>query len=56
VNNRDAPPGRASFCRWHVLGTELDFAKDLSLTFELGGARNPSIVERIKTVAYYYQR
>jgi hypothetical protein len=46
--------GRASFCRWHVLGTELDFEHDLELTFELGGAQNPQIVDRHKTVSYLY--
>ncbi|HKP62713.1 MAG TPA: DUF2961 domain-containing protein [Polyangiales bacterium] len=48
------PPGRASFCRWHVLGTELDFDKSLEMTFELGGAANPSIVDRHKSIAYLY--
>jgi hypothetical protein len=37
-----------------VLGTELDFDKSLEMTFELGGAQNPSIVDRHKTVAYLY--
>jgi hypothetical protein len=46
--------GRASFCRWHVLGTELDFEKSLQLTFELGGAGNPAVVDRHKTVSYLY--
>jgi hypothetical protein len=53
-NDRNRPPGRASFCSWHVLGRELDFQKSLELTFELGGAGNPSIVERYKSVAYLY--
>lgn len=53
-NVRDRPPGRASFCSWHVLGRELDFEKSLELTFELGGAGKPSIVERHKSVAYLY--
>jgi hypothetical protein len=48
------PPGRASFCRWHVLGTELDFEQSLEMTFELGGSQNPSIVDRHKSVAYLY--
>jgi hypothetical protein len=46
--------GEASFCRWHVLGTELDFQSSLRSTFELGGAANPSIVDRFRTVAYLY--
>jgi hypothetical protein len=53
-NNRNQPPGRASFCTWNVLGRELDFSQSLELTFELGGAANPWIVERHKSVAYLY--
>jgi hypothetical protein len=48
------PPARASFCRWHVLGTELEFQEVLGLTFELGGQMNPSVVDRYRTVAYLY--
>ena len=47
--------GHASFCRWHVLGTELDFSRSLQLGFELGGAGNPGLVDRVHTVAYWYQ-
>ena len=47
--------GSASFCRWHVLGTELDFSESLRLAFELGGSRNPGIVERIRTIAFLYR-
>jgi hypothetical protein len=54
-NDAQRPPGRASFCSWHVLGRELDFQESLELTFELGGAANPSIVERHKSVAYLYR-
>jgi hypothetical protein len=54
VNDRNQPPGRASFCSWHVLGRELDFKRELDVTIELGGAGNPTIVERHKTVAYFY--
>ena len=46
--------GEASFCRWHVLGSELDFERRCELTFELGGAGNPSIVQRHRSVAFYY--
>jgi Protein of unknown function (DUF2961) len=53
-NDRMRPPGRASFCSWNVLGRELDFQKSLELTFELGGAGNPGIVERHKSVSYLY--
>ena len=47
--------GQASFCRWHVLGNEIDFTNSLELSFELGGANNPQIVDQVTTVAYYYQ-
>ncbi len=53
-NDPDYPPGRASFCRWHVLGTELDFKDSLELTYELGGTENPGTVEQHKTIAYLY--
>lgn len=51
----DENPGRANLCRWHVLGTELDYAKSIQLTFDLGGSQNPEIVQRLRTVAYLYQ-
>jgi hypothetical protein len=46
--------GEASLCRWHVLGTELDFESELRASFELGGAGNPEIVVRHRTVAFVY--
>jgi hypothetical protein len=55
VNRVGRPPGSASSCRWHVLGTELDFASSLELAFELGGSGNPGVVERLRTVAFLYQ-
>jgi hypothetical protein len=55
-DSSSSPIGKASFCRWHVLGTELDFQHQLELSFELGGSGNPQIMERIKTVAFYYRR
>lgn len=48
------PPARASFCRWHVLGLELEFQQSLELTFELGGQMNPGVVDRYRTLAYLY--
>jgi hypothetical protein len=54
VNDTQSLPGRVSLCRWHVLGSELDFRSSLQMTFELGGAGNPSIVELHRTVAYLY--
>ncbi|MET0388334.1 MAG: DUF2961 domain-containing protein [Polyangiales bacterium] len=56
VNVPEQPPGRANFCHWHVLGAELDFGESLRMTFELGGAGNPGIMEHTKTVAFYYRR
>jgi hypothetical protein len=46
--------GEASLCRWHVLGTELDFEHQLRASFELGGAGNPEIVGRHRTIAFTY--
>ncbi|MFI5307853.1 MAG: DUF2961 domain-containing protein [Polyangiales bacterium] len=54
VSDSQSGQGEASFCRWHVLGTELDFHSSLRETFELGGAANPSIVDRFRTVAFLY--
>lgn len=54
VRDSVQPPARASFCRWHVLGTELEFQQSLDLTFELGGTMNPTVVDRYRTVAYLY--
>jgi hypothetical protein len=46
--------GHASLCRWHVLGTELDFEDSLRASFERGGAGNPDIALRHQTIAYVY--
>jgi Protein of unknown function (DUF2961) len=54
VDNPTVATGSANFCRWHVLGTSLDYQNSLRLSLELGGARDPDIVERVRTVAYYY--
>jgi hypothetical protein len=48
------PIGEASFCRWHVLGTELDFASAIELRFERGGEINRRIADLHRTVAYLY--
>ncbi|HKU45029.1 MAG TPA: DUF2961 domain-containing protein [Polyangiales bacterium] len=48
------PPVRASFCRWHVLGTELQFEQSLDLTFELGSQMNAAVIDRFRTLAYLY--
>jgi Protein of unknown function (DUF2961) len=52
VSDSQSGKGEASFCRWHVLGTELEFQSSLRLTFALGGAANPQIVDRFRTVAF----
>ncbi|HKP57990.1 MAG TPA: DUF2961 domain-containing protein [Polyangiales bacterium] len=46
--------GKASFCRWHVLGGELDFARSIRIGFERGGAGNPGVADLHRTVAWYY--
>jgi hypothetical protein len=46
--------GQASLCRWHVLGTELDFERSLRASFELGGAGNPEIVIEHRVISYVY--
>jgi hypothetical protein len=46
--------GQASLCRWHVLGTEIDFERSLQISFELGGAHNPQTVIRHHTVVFAY--
>jgi hypothetical protein len=49
-----SPLGQVNLCRWHVLGTEIDFDHSLQVSFELGGAGNPQTVARHHTVAYVY--
>lgn len=46
--------GRASACRWHVLGDAIDFAASLELTMEIGPGV-PSVVDRYRSVAFLYQ-
>ena len=47
------PPGQISFCRWHVLGNEIDFQHDLAVTRNVA-RRDPTIAELHRTVAYLY--
>jgi hypothetical protein len=49
-----SPPGGVSFCRWQVLGNEVDFQNELRLTREIG-IGDPSIVLLNRTIAYLYQ-
>lgn len=47
------PPGQVSFCRWHVLGNEIDFETELKLTRN-AARKDLSIVELHRTVACLY--
>jgi hypothetical protein len=47
------PPGQVSFCRWQVLGDELDFQQDFKVIRE-AAQNDVSIVERHHTVAFLY--
>jgi hypothetical protein len=50
-----APPhGRASACRWHVLGDAIDFTNDVQQTLEIGPG-DPSLLDRYRTVAFVYR-
>lgn len=52
--SEEEPLGTASYCRWHVRGTELDFLSRFELLVELGGFGNPHIVQSHRTVSYSY--
>jgi hypothetical protein len=54
VSRESKQMGKASYCRWHVLGTELDFLSSLQLDIELGGFDNPHIVVGHRTISYWY--
>jgi hypothetical protein len=54
VSDAEQALGAASYCRWHVLGTELDFLDQFELVVELGGFGNPEIVESHRTTSYLY--
>ena len=47
------PPAQISFCRWQILGSEIDFQQDFRLIRELA-QRDPTIVDRHHTVAFLY--
>ena len=47
------PAGRVSFCRWQILGNEIDFQSEFVLTHEMA-VQDPSIVRLHRTVAYLY--
>ncbi|MBS1122490.1 MAG: hypothetical protein H6Q90_4718 [Deltaproteobacteria bacterium] len=47
--------GAASACRWHVGNDAIDFHSGLDLELEIGPG-DPSVLERYRSVAFYYQR
>jgi hypothetical protein len=47
------PPGQISFCRWHVLGGEIDFQQDFLFTRELTH-HDPVNINYQHTVAFLY--
>jgi hypothetical protein len=47
------PPGQVSFCRWQILGNEIDFQQDFKLIHEIS-QYDPAIVERHHTLAFLY--
>jgi hypothetical protein len=47
------PPGQVSFCRWQVLGGEIDFQQSLKVIREASQS-DTSIVERHHTLAFLY--
>lgn len=48
-----SPPGGSSFCRWQVLGSEVDFQREFKLTREIA-IGDPSIVLLHRTVSFLY--
>ena len=48
------PRGHVSACRWHVLGDAVHFAEKIDLDLEIGPGR-PDLLDRYRTVAFYYQ-
>jgi hypothetical protein len=47
------PPGQVSFCRWQVLGNEVDFESSFNATFEMS-QHDASNVELHRTMAFLY--
>jgi hypothetical protein len=48
------PPAQISFCRWQILGSEIDFQHDFQLTRELSQF-DTSLVERQHSVVFLYR-
>ncbi|HET8932093.1 MAG TPA: DUF2961 domain-containing protein [Polyangiales bacterium] len=49
------PAGQVSYCRWQVLGTEIDFESKFVLTHELSQV-DPALAALHRTVAFLYMR
>lgn len=47
------PPGQVSFCRWQVLGSEIDFQRSFHALHEVS-QKDPAIVQRHRTIAFLY--
>jgi hypothetical protein len=50
-----SPPGQISFCRWHVLGGEIDFQKRFLFTRELTH-HDPANIAYQHSVAFLYMQ
>jgi len=46
--------GRASTCRWHVLGDAIDFQSSLRVRYEIGPGR-PSLLDRYRSIGFFYR-
>jgi hypothetical protein len=49
----DGTAGRASACRWHVLGDTIDFNESADINIEIGPA-DPAMLDRYRSVAFFY--
>jgi len=47
------PPGQVSFCRWHVLGGEIDFQRSFHAIREVS-QHDLSVIESHHTLAFFY--
>jgi hypothetical protein len=46
--------GRANACRWHVLGSSIDFESEIDVSLAIGPGRG-DVLDRYRSVAFYYQ-
>jgi hypothetical protein len=49
----DGAAGKASACRFHVLGDTIDFQDSADITLEIGPA-DPAMLDRYRSVAFFY--